>query len=1088
MGKSDHRAEAILSSWLLLEALAPQSYKSSKDFATTNNREAVDLSKATILWLTKKEVNNQTNEAQIDLEIGKNKNEYKIFYQLVLGAVNLEGALKHIVKEFGDEEELSPVIGQKTALASILINEKGFVVDDSICISRFGYSLPLILARQFESLLSWTDFENIVKQKLAQILDCKDEDAKSIPVNEQAILNAFNYLVSACKLPLDIVEKPSFVIKIVVPQNSSKNPSMILLNSFFINDLDKAKNLARKGELPQSLAQYLGLNGSKSSINLLEDNKAMEEALAPKMMPLVRWPAPGGFPLVLLQQAAVNLSQNVLKDGGHVTPSDLKNGGHVTSSDLKDGGLLAVNGPPGTGKTTLLRDVIASVILDRATEMAKFDDPRDAFAETSVTFIGSSSDSIKAYRLDKCLKGHEILVVASNNKAVQNISHELPATKAIGRLANKLNYFKEISDELFKITNTTNENESDNKTWGLISAALGKFENKRDFINIFWADDGQALKQYLQTPMDPADQIENEDQDDEALDPAFILERSQAQWQAQKTKFLSLRAEIENEIAEYEKIRCHVAKQDEQARRKTILQELIDKNQHITTELKEIERQIQEIIANIAKNNAVKPSIFSRYLTPKVWQKWAEVDRKLNADLYNLNGKKNNRKKQYEQQNKEKQKIEELILNKHQNTLPLDAETDDKRMKIPKQIINETFFTQDHATINLTSPWLPDDLHKKRELLFAEAMNLHRAFISAAGEGIFSNLNIMINILKSGSPYPKDQQDLLPDLWSSLFLVVPVLSSTFASIGWMLRHVPANSIGWLLIDEAGQATPQAAVGAIMRSKRVIAVGDPLQIPPVTTLPTPIVKEILKIKKVDPSRWVAPIASVQTLVDHVSPYQASFAGAEEPRLVGIPLLVHRRCQDPMFSISNKIAYENKMVHPNSKIKDSEISDILGSSSWLDIMGTADTKWCKEEGEYVVKIFEDLAAASLIKPDIFVITPFRIIADELKERFNNDKELRNRLKITNQEWINNRIGTVHTFQGREADTVLIVLGAPNEEQKGARAWAAGTPNIFNVAVSRAKKNAYIIGSHAAWSQTGFASDVASMLPIKKVNRSS
>jgi hypothetical protein len=48
--------------------------------------------------------------------------------------------------------------------------------------------------------------------------------------------------------------------------------------------------------------------------------------------------------------------------------------------------------------------------------------------------------------------------------------------------------------------------------------------------------------------------------------------------------------------------------------------------------------------------------------------------------------------------------------------------------------------------------------------------------------------------------------------------------------------------------------------------------------------------------------------------------------------------------------------------------------------------------------------------------------------------------------------------------------LVLGAPKASQSGARSWAAGTPNILNVAVSRAKQDLYVIGSHGAWSGVG------------------
>ncbi|WP_210242189.1 MULTISPECIES: AAA domain-containing protein [unclassified Mesorhizobium] len=56
---------------------------------------------------------------------------------------------------------------------------------------------------------------------------------------------------------------------------------------------------------------------------------------------------------------------------------------------------------------------------------------------------------------------------------------------------------------------------------------------------------------------------------------------------------------------------------------------------------------------------------------------------------------------------------------------------------------------------------------------------------------------------------------------------------------------------------------------------------------------------------------------------------------------------------------------------------------------------------------------------------------------------------------------RVGTVHTVQGREAEAIFFILGAPNAEQRGARGWAGGRPNLLNVAVTRAKEVVYVIG---------------------------
>ena len=79
-----------------------------------------------------------------------------------------------------------------------------------------------------------------------------------------------------------------------------------------------------------------------------------------------------------------------------------------------------------------------------------------------------------------------------------------------------------------------------------------------------------------------------------------------------------------------------------------------------------------------------------------------------------------------------------------------------------------------------------------------------------------------------------------------------------------------------------------------------------------------------------------------------------------------------------------------------------------------------------------------------------------------------------------WIYERVGTVHTVQGREAEAVIFVLGAPSPEQNGARRWAGSTPNILNVAVTRAKEAIYVIGNSNHWKSAGLFSQLAEKIP--------
>jgi hypothetical protein len=407
----------------------------------------------------------------------------------------------------------------------------------------------------------------------------------------------------------------------------------------------------------------------------------------------------------------------------------------------------------------------------------------------------------------------------------------------------------------------------------------------------------------------------------------------------------------------------------------------------------------------------------------------------------------------------------------------LDNQLEDIRRRgqgLEANIIDESFFDKSHDEKHLTAPWLPASLRRKREQLFMASLAVQKAFIDAAADRFLANLSQWMNLAPIVADKAKSQY--VADLWATFFAVIPVISTTFASVERMFAGASAGSLGWLLVDEAGQATPQAAVGAIMRTQRTLMVGDPLQIEPVVSLPDSLISRICGYFSVSRDRWAAPEASAQVLADRTSLFKGSFKTDTDRREVGVPLLVHRRCQEPMFGISNAIAYARQMVFAPPLAQPGAVGMALGRSRWLDIAGKAESKWCPEEGDELIKCLQSLADAGVKDPDIFIISPFRIVAAELRTRLENEARLRQRLEISDSKWLSERIGTVHTFQGREADTVFVVLGAPEATQHGARTWATRTPNLLNVAVSRARQNLYVIGSRAAWSTSGYARDLA------------
>lgn len=84
-----------------------------------------------------------------------------------------------------------------------------------------------------------------------------------------------------------------------------------------------------------------------------------------------------------------------------------------------------------------------------------------------------------------------------------------------------------------------------------------------------------------------------------------------------------------------------------------------------------------------------------------------------------------------------------------------------------------------------------------------------------------------------------------------------------------------------------------------------------------------------------------------------------------------------------------------------------------------------------------------------------------------------------------WLTKSIGTIHAFQGKEADSVILVLGG-NIVKPGAITWVCEEPNILNVAATRAKNSFYILGNPNIWNKGVFGL-LKDMLTIDKSHAS-
>jgi hypothetical protein len=118
----------------------------------------------------------------------------------------------------------------------------------------------------------------------------------------------------------------------------------------------------------------------------------------------------------------------------------------------------------------------------------------------------------------------------------------------------------------------------------------------------------------------------------------------------------------------------------------------------------------------------------------------------------------------------------------------------------------------------MMSPWIHKELQDIRAQLFVDSMNLHKSFIINSSDYITNNLKAMKYMMTSGY-WLVESRELLPHILASFFIVVPTISTTFASFSSLFGNSCANLIGYLLVDEAEQSTPPSGCWSNLSSKK-----------------------------------------------------------------------------------------------------------------------------------------------------------------------------------------------------------------------------------------------------------------------------
>lgn len=217
----------------------------------------------------------------------------------------------------------------------------------------------------------------------------------------------------------------------------------------------------------------------------------------------------------------------------------------------------------------------------------------------------------------------------------------------------------------------------------------------------------------------------------------------------------------------------------------------------------------------------------------------------------------------------------------------------------------QQFYLHENKDVHLLNPWVSERYHREREKLFYYALQVNKEFVLSS-TCMRSNLKNLLMMWRGtdGNETIKfkenDKINAFSSLYQTISILVPVISTTFASVGRFLEYVQKPyELGTLIIDEAGQAQPHLALGAMLRCKKVLVVGDPKQVEPVVTDDLDAIKQLLKNEYTTP--YSDKHISVQQFSDKLNPFGTYLNDSSGEKLwVGCPLVVHRRCINPMIT--------------------------------------------------------------------------------------------------------------------------------------------------------------------------------------------
>jgi hypothetical protein len=274
----------------------------------------------------------------------------------------------------------------------------------------------------------------------------------------------------------------------------------------------------------------------------------------------------------------------------------------------------------------------------------------------------------------------------------------------------------------------------------------------------------------------------------------------------------------------------------------------------------------------------------------------------------------------------------------------------------------------------------------------------------------------------------------------------------------------------LIIDEAGQSPPELAAATFALAKKAVVVGDILQIEPVYSVNRyvdqgnlirhGIIKDRTEYAEAHTKGLTSSGGSVMAVCHRACQYWLSYEDGEKYPDRGMFLREHHRCLDGLIGFCNFLAYGGRLV----PLRGNEIRPGgLPQFCYLDVQGRSVRAGSSRKNEReAIAILDWLLmnrqrilhtyGGESFKQIVAVLTPFTAQRKYFLRTLANEK-YKSLRGIT--------VGTIHALQGAERDVVIFSPVYTREDGDPGSFFFNRDIRMLNVAVSRAREAFAVIG---------------------------